>query len=81
MEEEDYWEKFDPWLKKKAPDIYKKMMNGFYDEFNERMSTTLWSDKEWELENKYVSLVRDFNGVYMDNSNEVVINQIFPPAK
>lgn len=27
MEEEDYWEKFDPWLKKKNPNLYEKIMD------------------------------------------------------
>ena len=37
VEEEDYWEKFDPWLQEKAPDLYEKIMKAFHEEFWERM--------------------------------------------
>ena len=37
MEEEDYWEKFDPWLQEKAPDLYERIMKGFHEELWERM--------------------------------------------
>lgn len=36
VEEEDYWEKFDPWLQEKAPDLYEKIMKAYYEEFWER---------------------------------------------
>ena len=81
MEDEDYWEKFDPWLKKKAPDIYKKIMDAFYGEYNGQMSNEPWTDEEWERANSYASLERDIYGVYLTDNNEVVINQIFPPTE
>ena len=81
MEDEDYWEKFDPWLKKKAPDIYKKIMDAFYGEYNGQMSNEPWTDEEWERANRYASLERDVYGVYLTDNNEVVINHIFPPSE
>ena len=81
MEDEDYWEKFDPWLKEKAPDIYKKIMDAFYGEYNGQMSNEPWTDEEWERANRYASLERDVYGVYLTDNNEVVINQIFPPSE
>lgn len=81
MEDEDYWEKFDPWLKEKAPNIYKNIIDGFYVDFNQRMCTRAWDKDEWKMINKYVSLESDIDGVYLTDNNEVVINQIFPPSE
>lgn len=76
MEEEDYWEKFDPWLKEKAPDLYEKIMKAFYDDLAERLCCYGPCDGDG-----FVSFSRDMDGIYFDDSNKVVINQIFPPSE
>ena len=75
VEEEDYWEKFDPWLQEKAPDLYEKIMKAFYDDLAERLCCDTCDG------DGFVSFSRDMDGIYFDDSNEVFINQIFPPSK
>lgn len=76
MEEEDYWEKFDPWLKEKAPDLYEKILKAFYEEFSERICCDTWDGDD-----DFFSISHDIDGVYLDDSNKIVVNQIFPPSK
>ena len=76
VEEEDYWEKFDPWLQEKAPDLYEKIMKAFYDDLAERLCCYGPCDGDG-----FVSFSRDMDGIYFDDSNKVVINQIFPPSE
>ena len=76
MEEEDYWEKFDHWLQEKAPDLYEKIMKAFYDDLAERLCCYGPCDGDG-----FVSFSRDMDGIYFDDSNKVVINQIFPPSE
>ena len=77
VEEEDYWEKFDPWLQEKAPDLYEKIMKAYYEEFWERRGCyTSGSDDD-----DFVSISCDIDGMYLDDSNKIVINQIFPPSE
>lgn len=77
MEDEDYWEKFDPWLKEKDSNLYDKVINGYCEEFGTRMCGEPWDDND----NQYFSIYRDIDGVYLDDSNKIVVNQIFPPSK
>lgn len=70
VEEEDYWEKFDPWLQEKAPDLYEKIMKAFYEDLAERLCCDTCDG------DGFVSFSRDMDGIYFDDSNEVVINQI-----
>lgn len=72
VEEEDYWEKFDPWLQEKAPDLYEKIMKAFHEEFWERIGC--YSSDEGD---DFVSISYDIDGAYLDDSNKIVINQIF----
>ena len=76
VEEEDYWEKFDPWLQEKAPDLYEKIMKAFYEDLAERLCCYGPCDGDG-----FVSFSRDMDGIYFDDSNKVVINQIFPPSE
>lgn len=76
MEEEDYWEKFDPWLQEKAPDLYEKIMKAFHEEFLERIGC--YSSDEGD---DFFSISYDIDGAYLDDSNKIVINQIFPPSE
>lgn len=76
VEEEDHWEKFDPWLQEKAPDLYEKIMKAFYDDLAERLCCYGPCDGDG-----FVSFSRDMDGIYFDDSNKVVINQIFPPSE
>lgn len=75
VEEEDYWEKFDPWLQKKVPDLYEKIMKAFYEDLAERLCCDTCDG------DGFVSFSRDMDGIYFDDSNEVFINQIFPPSE
>ncbi|KIP61948.1 MULTISPECIES: hypothetical protein [Prevotella] len=77
MEEEDYWEKFDPWLQEKAPDLYEKIMKAFHEEFWERMGCYSSNRDDYD----FVSVSCDIDGVYLDDNNKIVINQIFPPSE
>ena len=77
MEEEDYWEKFDPWLQEKAPDLNEKIMKAFNEEFWERMGCYSSNRDDYD----FVSVSCDIDGVYLDDSNKIVINQIFPPSE
>lgn len=72
MEEEDYWEKFDPWLKEKAPNLHEKIMDAYYQETSERLSIGGWVESD-----EFMSIGHDIDGAYLDYDNEVVINQIF----
>ena len=76
MEEEDYWEKFDPWLKEKSPNLHEKILDAYYQEFSERINIGGWVESD-----DYMSIEHDIDGAYLDKSNKVVINQISPPAK
>ena len=76
VEEDEYWEKFDPWLKAKAPDLYEKIMDAFYQETSERLSIGGWAESD-----EFMSIGHDIDGAYLDYDNEVVINQIFPPSE
>lgn len=76
VEEEDYWEKFDPWLKEKSPNLYEKITDAYYQETSERLSMGGWAESD-----EYMSIGHDIDGAYLDDDNEVVINQIFPPSK
>ena len=76
MEEEDYWEKFDPWLNEKTPDLYEKIMKAYYQETSERLSVGDWSESD-----EFMSVCHDIDGAYLGDDNEVVINQIFPPSE
>ena len=75
VEEEDYWEKFDPWLQEKVPDLYEKIMKAFYEDLAERLCCDTCDG------DGFVSFSRDMDGIYFDDSNEVFINQIFPPSE
>lgn len=75
MEEEYYWEKFDPWLKEKATDIYYKIMRDFNDDYLERAGCLDSGSKD----SPEISF--DIDGPYLNEFNEIVINQIFPPAE
>ena len=77
IEEEDYWEKFDPWLQEKAPDLYEKIMKAFHEEFWERMGCYSSNRDDYD----FVSVSCDIDGVYLDDNNKIVINQIFPPSE
>ena len=68
VEEEDYWEKFDP---------YEKIMKAYHEEFWERMGC--YSSNAGDYDS--VSVSCDIDGVYLDDSNKIVINQIFPPSE
>ncbi len=76
MEEEDYWEKFDPWLQEKAPDLYEKIMKAYHEEFLERIGC--YSSDEGD---DFVSISCDIDGAYLDDNNKIVINQILPPSE
>ena len=76
MEEEDYWEKFDPWLQEKAPDLYEKIMKAYHEEFWERIGC--YSSDEGD---DFVSISCDIDGAYLDDNNKIVINQILPPSE
>ncbi len=76
MEEEDYWEKFDPWLKEKVPNLHEKIMDAYYQETSERLSIGDWAESD-----EFMSIGHDIDGAYLGDDNEVVINQIFPPSK
>ena len=76
MEEEDYWEKFDPWLKEKSPNLHEKIMDAYYQETSERLS-----EGDWAVSDEFMSIGHDIDGAYLDYDNEVVINQIFPPSE
>ena len=76
VEEEDYWEKFDPWLKEKAPNLHEKIMDAYYQETSERLSIGGWVESD-----EFMSIGHDIDGAYLDYDNEVVINQIFPPSE
>ena len=77
MEDEDYWEKFDPWLKEKDAKLYDKVIKGYCEAFGTRMCSEPWD----EVDDKYFSIYRDIDGVYLDDSNEIVVNQIIPISK
>lgn len=74
VEEEDYWEKFDPWLNEKASDLHEKIMDAYYQESCERLSEGGWAESD-----EFRSIYHDIDGAYLGEDNEVVINQIFPP--
>ena len=76
VEEEDYWEKFDSWLQEKAPDLYEKIMKAFYDDLAERLCCYGPCDGDG-----FVSFSRDMDGIYFDDNNKIVINQILPPSE
>lgn len=76
MEEEDYWEKFDPWLKEKALNLHEKIMDAYYQETSERLSIGGWAESD-----EFMSIGHDIDGAYLGDDNEVVINQIFPPSE
>ena len=76
MEEEDYWEKFDPWLKEKSPNLHEKIMDAYYQETSERLSIGEWAESD-----EFMSVCHDIDGAYLGDDNEVVINQIFPPSE
>lgn len=76
MEEEDYWEKFDLWLKEKSPNLHEKIMDAYYQETSERLSVGDWAES-----NEFMSVCHDIDGAYLGDDNEVVINQIFPPSE
>lgn len=76
MEEEDYWEKFDPWLKEKVPNLHEKIMDAYYQETSERLSIGGWVESD-----EFMSVCHDIDGAYLGDDNEVVINQIFPPSE
>ena len=71
IEEEDHHLTFDPWLKEQNPALYDKAMKAFMEEYNTRMSSEPMDGDEWEMANKYASLSRDIDGVYLDDSNDV----------
>lgn len=71
IEEEDHHLTFDPWLKEQNPALYDKAMKAFMEEYNTRMSSEPMDGDEWEMANKYASLSRDIDGVYLDESNDV----------
>lgn len=75
VEEEDYWEQFDSWLKEKTPDLYKKIMKAFYEDLCEKLCCDTCDG------DSFISFFRDMDGIYIDDSNEIVINQIFPPSE
>lgn len=77
MDDEDYWEKFDPWLKEKDAKLYGKVNNGYCEAFGTRMCSEPWDDDD----NQYVSMSRDIDGVYLDDCNEIVVNQIIPISR
>lgn len=76
MEEEDYWEKFDSWLKEKSPDLHKKIMDAYYQDTSERLSIGGWAESD-----EFRTVYHDIDGAYLGDDNEVVINQIFSPSK
>lgn len=71
IEEEDHHLTFDPWLKEQNPALYDKAMKAFMAEYSTRMSSEPMDEGEWEMANKYASLSRDIDGVYLDESNDV----------
>ena len=75
VEEEDYWEQFDSWLNEKTPDLYEKIMKAFYEVLCEGLCSDTCD------EDSFVSFSRDMDGIYIDDSNEIVINQIFLPSE
>ena len=75
IEEEDHHLTFDPWLKVQNPALYDKAMKAFMEEYNTRMSSEPMDSDEWEMANKYASLSRDIDGVYLDESNDVKFNR------
>ena len=77
MEEEDDWEKFDPWLKEKAPNLHEKIMKAFHEDFWERMGCYSSNRDDYD----FVSVSCDIYGVYLDDNKKIVINQIFPPSE
>lgn len=79
VEEEDYWEQFDSWLNEKTPDLYEKIMKAYYEVLCEGLCEELCSDPCDG--DSFVSFSCDMDGIYIDDSNEIVINQIFPPSK
>lgn len=76
MEDEDYWQKFDPWLKEKDAKLYDKVIKSYCEAFGTRMCS-----EPWDGDDGFVSMSRDIDGVYLDDSNEIVVNQIIPLSK
>ncbi len=75
MEDEYYWQKFDPWLKAQDAKLYDEVIKGYWEAFGTRMCGDTWDGDD------FVSMSRDIDGVYFDDSNEIVVNQIIPLSK
>lgn len=73
VEEEDQYKTFDPWLKEQNLALYQRAMNAFLEGFSIQLNEPM-SNEEWEQTNKYMTLNRDIDGVWLDDDNEILFD-------
>lgn len=64
---------FDPWLKSQNPALYEKAMKAFCQKYDEWLNSEPFFGDDWDMMGKYVSLERDIDGAYLDDSNEILV--------